>query len=88
MDPILGQIVQVPWHWSMRGWMQCRGQLLPIQQYAALYSLLGNNFGGDGRTTFAVPDLRPRDENKQPREWEYNELVSHIAIEGMYPSRD
>ena len=88
MEPILGQIIQVPWHWNMRGWAQCRGQLLPIQQYTALYSLLGTNYGGDGHTNFALPDLRPRDENKQPREWAYNELVSHIAMEGVYPARD
>ena len=88
MDPILGQIVYVPWRWQMRGWLQCRGQLLPIQQYTALFSLLGTNFGGDGRSTFALPDLRPHDENKVPREWEYNEIVPHIAIEGMYPYRE
>lgn len=88
MDPIIGQIVQVPWAWEMRGWLPCRGQLLQIHQYAALFSLIGLNYGGDGKNTFALPDLRPRDENKQPREWHGNELVPHIALEGFYPSRN
>ncbi|WP_317130654.1 phage tail protein [Echinicola soli] len=43
-----------------RGWMYCEGQLLPISQYQALFSLLGTTYGGDGRTTFALPDLRGR----------------------------
>jgi microcystin-dependent protein len=41
-----------------RGWLFCQGQLLPISQYTALFSLISTNFGGDGRTTFGLPDLR------------------------------
>ncbi|WP_317195601.1 phage tail protein [Echinicola shivajiensis] len=43
-----------------RGWMYCDGRLLPISQYSALFSLIGTIYGGDGRTTFALPDLRGR----------------------------
>src|SRR5262245_39577376 len=43
-----------------KGWALCAGQLLPISQNQALFALLGTNFGGDGRTTFALPDLRGR----------------------------
>lgn len=43
-----------------RGWQFCQGQLLPIAQYTALFSLLGNVYGGNGQTTFALPDLRGR----------------------------
>lgn len=43
-----------------RGWAQCNGQILPINQNQALYSLLGAHYGGDGRNTFALPDLRAR----------------------------
>ncbi len=43
-----------------RGWMLCNGQLLPIQRYSALFSILGTNFGGNGTTTFALPDLQGR----------------------------
>lgn len=88
MDPILGQIIYVPWGWAMRGWATCSGQQLQVQQNAALYSLLGTGFGGDGVHTFNLPDLRPV-ENGVKRNWQYNgELVPHIAIEGVYPSRE
>lgn len=59
-EPLLGQIAWVPYNFVPRGWAECNGQLLPINQNAALYSLLGTSFGGDGRTTFALPDLRGR----------------------------
>ena len=60
MDPFLGQIMLWPVSWVPRGWMACNGQQLQIQQYAALFSLIGTIYGGDGRTTFALPDLRGR----------------------------
>ena len=47
-------------NFAPRGWAFCDGQLLPISQYSALFSLLGTTYGGDGRTTFALPDLRGR----------------------------
>jgi microcystin-dependent protein len=60
MDPILGQIQQFGFDFAPRGWQTCDGQLLSISQYSALYSLLGTIYGGDGTTTFALPDLRGR----------------------------
>ena len=60
MEPFIGQIQPFGFNFAPRGWAQCFGQLLPIQQYTALFSLLGTTFGGDGRTTFALPDLRGR----------------------------
>ncbi len=61
-EPFLGEIrlftySQVP---TGDGWAQCNGQLLPIAQNQALFSLLGTTFGGNGQTTFALPDLRAR----------------------------
>src|SRR4029079_17228492 len=47
-------------NFAPKAWAQCNGQLLPINQNQALFSLLGTNFGGDGRTNFALPDLRGR----------------------------
>jgi len=47
-------------NFAPRGWARCDGQLLPIAQNTALFSLLGTTYGGDGRTTFALPDLRGR----------------------------
>lgn len=60
MEPILGQIQAFGFNFAPRGWAKCDGQLLPISQYSALFSLLGTTYGGDGRTTFALPDLRSR----------------------------
>ncbi len=60
MDPFLGQIQPFGFNFAPRGWGKCDGQLLPIASYTALFSLLGTTFGGDGRTTFALPDLRGR----------------------------
>lgn len=60
MEPLLGQIQIFGFNFPPRGWAFCDGQLLPISQYQALFSLLGTTFGGDGRTTFALPDLRGR----------------------------
>ncbi len=59
-DPYLGQIQAFAFNFPPRGWTHCDGQLLPIAQNTALFSLLGTVFGGDGRTTFALPDLRGR----------------------------
>ncbi len=60
MEPFLGQIQAFGFYFPPIGWAQCNGQLLSIAQYQALFSLLGTQFGGDGRTTFALPDLRGR----------------------------
>lgn len=60
MDPLLGQIQPFGFNFAPRGWALCDGQLMPISQYTALFSLLGTTYGGDGRTTFALPDLRGR----------------------------
>jgi microcystin-dependent protein len=58
--PFLGQIILVGFNFAPRGWATCSGQLLPISQNTALFSLLGTQYGGDGQTTFALPDLRSR----------------------------
>jgi microcystin-dependent protein len=59
-DPFLGQITLYPYNFAPFNWATCEGQLLPISQNAALFSLLGTNFGGNGTSTFALPDLRGR----------------------------
>jgi microcystin-dependent protein len=60
MEPFLGQISVVAFNYAPRGWALCNGQVLPIAQNQALFSLLGTAYGGDGRVTFALPDLRGR----------------------------
>ena len=59
-DPFMGQIIMFGGNFAPRGWALCNGQLLPISSNTALFSLLGTTYGGDGRTTFALPDLRGR----------------------------
>ncbi len=60
MDPFLGQLVLVPYDFAPKGWALCNGQLLSIAQNVGLFTLLGTNYGGDGVSTFALPDLRGR----------------------------
>ena len=60
MDQMLASVMIFAGNFAPRGWAFCDGQLLPISQWSALFSLLGTTYGGDGRTTFALPDLRGR----------------------------
>lgn len=60
MDPFIGQIIMFGGNFAPRGWAFCDGQLLAISQNTALFSILGTTYGGDGRTTFGLPDLRGR----------------------------
>ena len=59
-EPFLAEIRIVGFNFAPRGWAFCDGQILPINQNQSLYSLLGTTYGGDGRTSFALPDLRGR----------------------------
>lgn len=59
-EPFLGQILMFGGNFAPRGWALCDGQLLAISGNSALFSILGTTYGGDGRTTFALPDLRGR----------------------------
>ena len=59
-EPFIAQIMLFGGNFAPRGWAFCSGQLLPIAQNTALFSLLGTTFGGNGQTTFALPDLRGR----------------------------
>ncbi len=59
-EPFLSEIRAFGFNFAPRGWAACDGQVLPINQNQSLYSLLGTTFGGDGRTSFALPDLRGR----------------------------
>lgn len=59
-EPFIGQIIQVGFNFAPRGYATCDGQTLSIAQNTALFSLLGTTYGGDGRVTFGLPDLRGR----------------------------
>ena len=60
MDEYLGEIITAGFNFCPRGTLEADGRLLPISENSALFSLLGTQYGGDGRTTFALPDLRGR----------------------------
>jgi microcystin-dependent protein len=60
MDPYIGEIRMVGFNFAPVGWALCNGQILPISQYTALFSLLGTSFGGNGTTNFALPNLQSR----------------------------
>jgi microcystin-dependent protein len=84
METFLGSLLLVPYNFAPRGWLFCQGQLLPINQNTALFSLIGTTYGGDGKTTFALPDLRANaitDANGTALTW-------IIALQGIFPSRD
>jgi microcystin-dependent protein len=59
-EPFMGEIRIFSFNFAPQGWAQCNGQLMPINQNQALFSLLGTTYGGDGRVNFALPDLRAR----------------------------
>src|SRR5204863_1548132 len=60
MDPFVAEIRIFPFNFAPKGWAWCDGQLLPLSQNTALFSLLGTMYGGDGKSTFALPDLQGR----------------------------
>jgi len=57
-DAMLGEVKLFAGTFTPRGWASCEGQLLQVSEYSALFSIIGTTYGGDGRTTFALPDLR------------------------------
>jgi len=59
MEPLVGQIEIFAFKFAPTGWMVCDGSLLSVQEFPALFQLIGNTYGGDGKTTFAVPKIPP-----------------------------
>lgn len=60
MDPFVAEIRIFPFNFAPKGWAFCNGQIMPLSQNTALFSLLGTTYGGDGKSTFALPDLQGR----------------------------
>jgi len=79
MDPLIGQIQLFPYNFVPRGWLGCNGQLVSIQQFTPLYALLGTQYGGDGYTTFGLPNLQ----GAEPLPG----LRYCIATDGSFPQR-
>ena len=80
-EPYLGQIQTFPYNFCPRGWAPLNGQLLPISQTTALFSLLGPRYGGDGKTTFALPLAKPI------YTLTGHPLLQCIALQGIFPAR-
>ena len=88
-DPFVGEIRTVPYTFAPRGFAFCEGQTLPVSQNQALFSLLGARFGGDGRTTFALPNLRPvEEEMRRATRGQLPPFRYVIALQGTFPSRN
>jgi microcystin-dependent protein len=86
---MLGSITEFAGTRGVRTWAPCSGQILQIKGNEALFSILGTKYGGDGRTTFALPDLRPLDKNGKTIEWrDYSGPMKMICIQGGYPPWD
>lgn len=78
MDPLLGAVYLFAGNFAPKGYAMCDGQLLPISQNTALFSILGTTYGGDGVSTFALPKLAAPATG----------LNYVIAVNGIYPSRN
>ncbi|BBU31670.1 hypothetical protein BTHE68_54040 [Burkholderia sp. THE68] len=90
-DAFIGEIRMFSFSWAPKGWMLCQGQTLQIAHYQALFSLIGNFYGGDGTSTFHLPNLTPMpvagggggaNEKSNPP------INFAICINGIFPSRD
>lgn len=80
MEYLIGTIVLLPYNFTPQDWCPCEGAQLPVNQYQALFSLIGYQYGGNGSSTFAVPDLRGATPLPGVR--------YYIALNGIYPTRD
>jgi microcystin-dependent protein len=76
LEPFIGEIQIVAFNYAPRGWALCNGQFLPINQNQALFSILGTTYGGNGQTTFALPDFRSR----QPMHWGSNMMGLSVSL--------
>ena len=81
-DPFLGEIETFAFNFCPKGWASLNGQLLPINTNTALFALLGTTYGGDGKTTFALPTAKPIFTATGAS------LQQCIALQGIFPSRN
>lgn len=77
MDPMVGEVALYAFNFCPRGWAEAQGQLIPVNKNDALFSLFGTTYGGDGKTTFALPKF-PKAKEGAP--------IYCVALYGRYPS--
>jgi microcystin-dependent protein len=82
LDPFLGEVETFAFNFCPTGWMTLNGQVLPINQYQALFALLGTTYGGNGVTNFALPTTKPIFTATGAT------LLQCIALQGIFPSRN
>ncbi|MBB5339624.1 phage tail protein [Tunturiibacter gelidoferens] len=87
MDPFLGEIRVVAFNFVPAGWAACNGASLPINQNQALFALLGTQYGGDGTTTFNLPNLPDAKTHAVAGKDTAAPVHNIIAVNGMFPSR-
>ena len=86
--PYIGMVKLVSRKFDSPGWFVCEGQTLPISQYDRLFSLIGTTYGGDGRTTFKLPDMRdPANPGHHKGFGSDQPLKYIICLQGIYPTR-
>jgi microcystin-dependent protein len=78
IESFVGQIAIFPFGFAPEGWLLCAGQLLPIKGNIALFALISDTFGGDGKTNFAVPNYQ----DQAPKGSQY-----YICLQGIFPQR-
>jgi len=78
-DPFIGEIKVISFNFAPNGWAFCNGQLLPISQNQALFSILGTSYGGDGRTTFGLPNFQGRMPIHQGQGFNPGQLGGEVA---------
>lgn len=89
--PFLGEIRIISWNFPPKGWAFCNGQLLPINQNQALFSLLGTTYGGDGRVNFALPDFRSRAPIHSGQGWILGQAAGqefHTVVQSEMPAHN
>src|SRR3979490_77053 len=87
--PFLGEIKIISWNFPPKGWSFCNGQFLPINQNQALFSILGTTYGGNGQTTFALPDRPGRAPPPARQGFTQGQAVgkeSHTLIQSEMPT--
>lgn len=90
MDELMGVIktFAASSNWVPTGYALCNGATMSISHNQALFAIIGTAYGGDGRSNFQLPDLRPKNEDGSRRDWEPGEPTQIICVQGIFPPRN